>query len=114
MKYVFLLFHEDPPPRSGPPDAAELAGWRAFAQKAAKIATPVADAALQPSITATVVSVREGKRIVTDGPFLETKEQLGGFYVFECADLDVALDLAAQIPWAPTGHIEVRPLMVFD
>src|ERR687895_619175 len=107
MKYAFLLFHEDPPARPGPPDPSEMAPWLAFAENAAKVATRVSDAALQPSLTATVVSVRQDKRIVTDGPFLETKEQLGGFYVFDCANLDVALDLAAQIPWAETGHIEV-------
>jgi hypothetical protein len=57
------------------------------------------------------VSVRNGGRVVTDGPFIDTKEQLGGFYIFDCQNLDVALDLAAKIPWAPTGHIEVRPVM---
>jgi hypothetical protein len=61
-----------------------------------------------------VVSIRNGKTITTDGPFVETKEQIGGFYVFDCENLDVALGLAAKIPWAPTGHIEVRPVMEFD
>jgi hypothetical protein len=115
MKYMLLLFNEEP---QGPPDpaalAAEMPQWQAFGENAAKVATQVAAAALQPSATATVVSVRDGKRITTDGPFVETKEQLGGFYVFDCSDLDVALDLASKIPWAPTGHIEVRPVMEFD
>ena len=115
MKYMLLLFNEEP---SGPPDPAamaeEMPKWEAFGVNAAKVATQVAGQALQPSSTATVVSVRDGKRVTTDGPFVETKEQLGGFYVFDCPNLDVALDLAAKIPWAPTGHIEVRPVMEFD
>ena len=48
---------------------------------------------------------------MTDGPFADTKEQFGGFYVIECADIDEAIELAAQVPWAPTGHIEVRPIL---
>jgi len=111
MKYMLLLFNEE---SAEPPAPSEMAAWQAFGEGAAKVATQIAGAALQPSATATVVSVRDGKRITTDGPFVETKEQLGGYYVFDCENLDVALDLAAKIPWAPTGHIEVRPLMEFD
>jgi hypothetical protein len=115
VKYMFLLFNEEPP---GPPDpaalAAEMPKWEAFREEAVKVATEVSAAALQPSATATVVSVRDGKTITTDGPFVETKEQLGGFYVFDCENLDVALSVATKIPWAPTGHIEVRPVMEFD
>lgn len=70
--------------------------------------------ALQPSQSATVVSVRKGRTITTDGPFIDTKEQLGGFYVFDCRDLNHAIELAAKVPWAPTGHIEVRPVMTFE
>ncbi len=55
--------------------------------------------------------VRDGEALLTDGPFAETKEQLGGFYLLECADLDEALDLAAKIPEAATGAVEVRPVM---
>ncbi len=108
---MLLLFNEE---SSAPPDPSEMAAWQAFGEGAAKVATQIAGEALQPSATATVVSVRDGKRITTDGPFVETKEQLGGFYLFDCENLDVALDLASRIPWAPTGHIEVRPVMEFD
>jgi hypothetical protein len=66
---------------------------------------------LQPSATATIVRVRGGKRMVTDGPFAETREQLGGYYLVEAASLDEALDLAARIPSARTGSIEVRPVV---
>jgi len=70
--------------------------------------------ALKPTGTATTVRVREGKRLTTDGPFAETKEQLGGYYLVEAADLDEAIAIAAKIPGARTGSIEVRPLMIFS
>jgi hypothetical protein len=69
---------------------------------------------LQPAATATTVRVRDGERLLTDGPYAETKEQLGGFYMLECKDLDEALAWAARIPEAKTGSIEVRPVMVYD
>jgi hypothetical protein len=69
---------------------------------------------LQPAATATTVRVRDGERLLTDGPYAETKEQLGGFYMLECKDLDEALSWAARIPEAKTGSIEVRPVMVYD
>jgi hypothetical protein len=69
--------------------------------------------ALQPSASATTVRMRNGERLLTDGPFAETKEQLGGFYLIECDTLDEAIDWAAKIPSATTGSIEVRPVMKF-
>ena len=69
---------------------------------------------LQPSTTATTVRVRDGKMLTTDGPFAETREQLGGYYLVEAKDLDAALAVAARIPGAKTGSIEVRPVMVYD
>jgi hypothetical protein len=82
--------------------------------KAERPGKKIAGEALQPIATATCVRIRDGKRLVTDGPFAETKEQLGGFYLYEAANLDEALDLAARIPDAKYGSIEVRPLMVFE
>ncbi len=70
--------------------------------------------ALQPTSSATTVRVRDGKRMTTDGPFAETKEQLGGFYLVEAADLNEALNIAAKIPGARFGSIEVRPIMTFS
>jgi hypothetical protein len=67
---------------------------------------------LQPPSSATTVRVRDGEPLVTDGPFAELKEQIGGYYVLDCADLDEALRWAARIPAARFGAIEVRPLMV--
>ena len=69
---------------------------------------------LQPTSTATTVRVREGKTLTTDGPFAETREQLGGYYLVEAKDLDAALGIAARIPGAKSGSIEVRPVMVYD
>jgi hypothetical protein len=71
----------------------------------------VAGEPLQPPDTATTVRMRDGQRIVTDGPFAETKEWLAGFYTFNCNSLDEALDWAAKIPGAKYGSIEVRPVM---
>jgi hypothetical protein len=71
----------------------------------------VATSPLQSVATATTVRVRDGKRIVTDGPFAETREQLGGFYIVEARDLDEALDIAARIPGGRVGSVEVRPLL---
>ena len=73
----------------------------------------VAGDALQPTATATSVRLRDGERLVTDGPFAETKEQLGGYYLIEAASLDEALDWAAKIPSSRLGTIEVRPVMVY-
>ena len=69
---------------------------------------------LQPVSTATTVRVRDGKTLTTDGPFAETREQLGGYYLVDAKDLDTALGLAARIPGAKTGSVEVRPVMIYD
>ncbi len=70
--------------------------------------------ALQPVATASTVTVENGTTEIKDGPFAETKEQLGGYYLLDCKDLDEALEYAAKIPTARHGRIEVRPVMVFD
>lgn len=74
----------------------------------------VAGDALMPTDTATTVRIRNNETLITDGPFAETKEQLGGYYLLECASLDEAIKLAAKIPSAKFGSIEVRPIMVFE
>jgi hypothetical protein len=71
----------------------------------------VTGAQLQPSSTATMVRVREGQTLVTDGPFAETKEQLGGFFLIEAKDADEAIEIASRIPSARDGSIEVRPIV---
>ena len=69
---------------------------------------------LQPVTTATTVRVREGKILTTDGPFAETREQLGGYYLVEAKDLDAAIGIAARIPGARDGSIEIRPIMIYS
>jgi len=85
---------------------AVYAKYRAFGEAAGD--KVIGGAELAPTRSATTVRVRDGETIVSDGPFTETKEQLGGFYVFECSDLGEAEALAAQIPGAATGTIELR------
>ena len=70
--------------------------------------------ALQPTATATTVRVRDGETLTTDGPFAETKDQLGGFYLVDCKDLDEAIEVAARIPYVRRGSIEIRPVMEVD
>jgi hypothetical protein len=70
--------------------------------------------ALQPTANATTVRVRDGKLLTTDGPFAETKEQLGGYYLINAKDLDEAIKIASKIPSAVMGSIEVRPIMTFS
>jgi hypothetical protein len=71
----------------------------------------LAAAPLHPTSTATSVRVREGKRLVTDGPFAETREQLGGYFLIDAPDLDAAMEIAARIPMARQGTVEVRPVI---
>jgi hypothetical protein len=88
-----------------------MAEYREFTERSKASGHYVTGAQLQPTSTATSVRVRDGKRLVTDGPFAETREQLGGYYLVEARDLDEAIGLAAQIPSARIGTIEVRPLV---
>ena len=93
---------------------ALMGEYYAFTEETKKSGKYVSGDALQPIATATTVRVREGKRLTTDGPFAETKEQLGGYYLVDAKDLDEALALAAKIPSARFGSIEVRPVMKLD
>jgi len=90
----------------------EMSEYGAFGQEYA--GTIKGGHALQPTRTATTVRVRDGKRLTTDGPFAETKEQLGGYYLIEAPDLDAAIAVAAKIPGARAGGVEVRPIMTFS
>lgn len=88
--------------------------YGAFGQEASAAGVLAGGNALQPVATATSVQLRDAQVSLTDGPFAETKEQLGGYYMLECKDIDEALQWAAKIPTARYGTIEVRPVMVFD
>jgi hypothetical protein len=112
MKYL-LLIHDDEKAFMGLSDTdrqAIYAEYRKFSEDIAASGNYVSGSELQPTSSATSVKVRGGKRLVTDGPFAETREQLGGYYLVEAKDLDEAIGLAARIPSARTGTIEVRPL----
>jgi hypothetical protein len=91
-----------------------MAAYGAFGQEIEAAGAFVAGEGLQPTATATTVRVRDGERLLTDGPFVETKEQLGGFYLLDCKDLDEALGWAAKIPGAQHGAVEVRPVMDYE
>jgi hypothetical protein len=116
MQYMCLIYeNEQSGAEAGKPDMPTLmAEYQAFGQAVNEGGVFVSGEPLQPIATATTVRVRDGQTQTIDGPFAETKEQLGGFYLLECKDLDEALSYAAQIPAAKFGSIEVRPLMVFD
>ena len=88
-----------------------MAEYGAFTQSIIQSGNFKAGDRLQPTATATTVRVRDGKTLTTDGPFAETREQLGGYYLVEAKDLDEATKLAARIPGAQVGSIEVRPVM---
>lgn len=110
MKYMLLIYTDE----KLLDDATREACYdesRALANDLAESGKYVASAPLQPTTLATSVRVREGKRLVTDGPFAETHEQLGGFYMVDARDLDEAIDIAARIPMARKGTIEVRPVI---
>jgi hypothetical protein len=107
VKYVFLLYDLD---EDWEPTEETMAPWAAFDEASAKIATQLGGEALQTSRNARTVCVRDGRTLVTDGPFIEAKEQLGGFYLFDCESHEVALKVAAMIPIA---HVEVRQAVDF-
>ncbi len=116
MKYMLLLV-SDPADEPTPADdtfGPYMAEWEAYTQALVDAGAMVAGEALQGAETASTVKVRDGKRIVTDGPFIESKEVIGGYYVIDVADLDAALEWAARIPNAHFGTVEVRPVMEFD
>lgn len=92
----------------------ELKEYDAFGELAATRSLSPRGDALQSVTNATTVRVREGKMLTTDGPFAETREQLGGFYILNCKDLDEAIEMAGKIPAVNHGSIEIRPVMEFE
>jgi hypothetical protein len=113
-QYILLIYA---PTEGGPsPEEmeAEMPRWFSYTQELQDAGVLRAGEALQGVETATTVRVRDGKRLTSDGPFAETKEVLGGYYVIDVPDLDAALAWAEKIPNVGYGSVEVRPVMVFD
>ena len=111
MRYLILIYENE---ATMPQDPAEMHRWMEYTDRLKASGCYLGGEALQPTATATTVRKSGGKVLTTDGPFAETREQLGGFYLVECKDLDEALKWAAEIPSVDRGPVEVRPLMEFD
>ena len=115
MPQYMLLIYSPTDMRPSPEEmAAEMPKWMSYTQELQESGAMKAGDALMPTDAATTVRVRDGETIITDGPFAETKEVLGGYYLIDVADLDSALAWAAKIPNVGYGSIEVRPVVVFD
>jgi hypothetical protein len=116
MQYLLMIYSNEAEVRKMDEAAGKkmLEEYGAFTQSIVQSGNFKAGDRLQPISTATTVRIREGKTLTTDGPFAETREQLGGYYLVEAKDLDAALAIAARIPSARMGSIEVRPIWVYN
>ena len=116
MKYLCLIYDDEKQLEGMPQSESEafMSEYFSFTGGIQQSGHYVAGEALQPVATATTLRFRNGKLSTTDGPFAETKEQLGGFYLIEARDLNEALQIAAKIPSVRTGSIEVRPVVDFS
>jgi hypothetical protein len=116
MKYLLTIYAEESrfadmtPEQSG----ALMEAYTRFGTEAQEARVLLGGEGLQPTATATTVRVRDGETLLTDGPFAETREQLGGYYLLDCRDLDEAASWAARIPDAAIGAVEVRPVMDYE
>jgi hypothetical protein len=113
MKYLLIMYDDEKgwAKLSETERQQAMGEWMQFTQQIKSGGQYVASSQLQPTSAATSVRLRNGKRLATDGPFAETREQIGGYYLIEAKDLDEAIDIAARIPSARSGTIEVRPLV---
>ena len=114
MQYLLLIYHDEATwaEAGSAGQAAMYEEYGKFTREITESGKFVAGSQLMPISSATTVRVRGGKRVVTDGPFAETKEQLGGYYLVNANDLDEAIAMASRIPSARSGSVEVRPLAV--
>ena len=115
MQYLLLIYDNEAEMLANRTGSGEvmMKEYREFTDSILKSGHMKAGDALQPTSTATCVRIRNGKTLTTDGPFAETKEQLGGYYLIEAKDLDEATKITARVPSAKSGTIEVRPVRVF-
>jgi hypothetical protein len=116
MRYLCLIYDDEKTWGTMPKEQADamMGEYFSFTEGIKKSGHYVGGEALQPIQTATTVRVRNGKVSATDGPFAETKEQLGGYYLIDAKDLNDAIQVASRIPSARLGSIEVRPIQVFN
>jgi hypothetical protein len=116
MRYMLLIYTNDTADREAPPEELErtMKEYNEYTNWLQDNGLLLAGDALQSIQTATTVRVRNGETLSTDGPFAETKEQLGGYYLIQAKDLDQALEAAARLPGAKTGSVEIRPVVDFE
>ena len=116
MQYLLLIYSDEKAGANATKE--ELDAWMgeylAYTEAMQKAGVRLAGEALHPTSSATTVRVQNGKKVTTHGPFAETKEQLGGYYLLDCKNLDEAIEWAAKCPGARVGSIEVRPVMDFS
>jgi hypothetical protein len=116
MQYLLMIYsNEKDEPNFGSPEGdAHMSAYFGFTEEVKAKKLMLGSNALEGVSTATTVRVRDGNTQATDGPFAETKEQLGGYYLLDCKDLDEAIEYAAKIPSAKFGSVEIRPVMLFE
>lgn len=116
MQYLLMIYQNEVEYAKNDAATAQklMAEYQTFTQGIIQSGNFKAGDRLRPTTTATTVRVRDGKMLTTDGPFAETREQLGGYYLIEAKDLNAAIEIAARIPSARFGSIEVRPIWVYD
>jgi hypothetical protein len=116
MKYLLTIYTDESGFADVTPEEVQqvMAAYEAFGREVTDAGAMLGGEGLQPSSTATTVQVRGGETITSDGPFADTREQLGGYYLLDCRDLDEAIGWAAKIPGAQNGTIEVRPVMDYE
>jgi hypothetical protein len=116
MKYLLTIYGDEKVWESMPPEEAEawLGKYSEFAEEAGRAGVLLGGEGLQSTSTATTVRVRDGERILSDGPFVETKETLGGYFLIDCDNLDQAIGWAEKIPGSWHGAVEVRPVMSYE
>jgi hypothetical protein len=112
MKYMLLMYADESatPPNTPEEHQRAAQAWYAFGKEAEAAGILLSNNGLMPVANATTVRLRNGKTLITDGPFAETHEQLGGYYLFDCKDIDEVIRWAAKIPLAAYGSVEIRPL----
>ena len=116
MKYLLTIYNDESGFAEATPEDIQqvMAAYEAFGREVTEAGAMLGGEGLSPSSTATTVKVRGGETVTSDGPFAETREQLGGYYLLECRDLDDAINWAARVPGAQQGSIEVRPVMNYE